>query len=250
MEEDNRYNRNPEEEDNLYIYQGDDDDPSDPDDMDDSPLNYSQIDEDDEESSDDPDDSDDVTTDKQKGKKSVFLMMLKVLSNPVEGWKSIRRAHLTVEEAQQKCFYPLLALMAVCKFAALYYSPSTSISDITVEALTSFVALFAGYFCIILLLKLLLPGYGGKIFDTEFGKVFVIIALSTLSLFFALTELFQMLWAILIFLPLWTVYSVCKGIRFLNFAHDKSIRSTTLLCLLIIGVPVLIQMGLDEVLPK
>lgn len=248
MEEDNRYKQNPEEEENLYIYQEEDDDTSESDDMDDSPLNYSQIDEDEEEWSDDRDDSDEH--DKQTGRKSVFLMMLKILSNPVEGWKSIRRAHITVEEAQQKCFYPLLALMAVCKFAALYYSPSTSISDITVEALISFVALFAGYFCIILLLKLLLPGNGGKIFDTEFGKVFVIIALSTLSFFFALIEIFQMLWAILIFLPLWTVYSVCKGIRFLNFAHDKSIRSTTLLCLLIIGVPVLIQMGLEEVLPK
>lgn len=246
MEEESRYNQdNHVEDDNLYIYHEEGDEESAYDDLDDSPLNYSQI----EEENDIPEEDDDQQG-KQKKRKSPFLLMLKILSNPVEGWKDTRRAHLTVEEAQQKCFYPLLAIMAACKFADLYYSPALSISDIVVEGVTSFVGLFAGYFCIILLLKFLLPGKGGKVFDTEFGKVFVIMSLSTLSLFFALTELLQMLWAVLIFLPLWTVYSVCKGIRFLNFPEDKTIRSTALLCLLIVGVPVLIQWGLDEVLPK
>lgn len=248
MEEDSRYNQHPDEEDNLYIYQEDEKESPFTDDLDDSPLNFSQSDEEEERAFGNVDDH--QGNDNLKRMKSPFLMMLKILSNPVEGWKDIRRANLTVEDAQQKCFYPLLAIMAICKFAGLYYSPSSTLTDLTVEALTSFVGLFAGYFCIILLLKLLLPGKGGEIFDTDFGKVFVIMSLSTLSLFFALTELLQMLWAILIFLPLWTVYSVCKGIRFLNFPEDRTVRSTTILCLLIVGVPELIQWGLEEVLPK
>ena len=59
-----------------------------------------------------------------------------------------------------------------------------------------------------------------------------------------------MLWAVLIFLPLWTVYMVCRGTRFFRFPERRQIIYTGVLCLLIEGVPVLINWGLSQILPK
>ncbi|MDE6770068.1 MAG: hypothetical protein K2J78_10130, partial [Muribaculaceae bacterium] len=167
----------------------------------------------------------------------------------IEGWKEVRREGITVDEAQRNCFYPLLAIMAISHFATLFYSSRVTLSQIILEAVTSFVGYFAGFFCIILLLKLLLPKGADKCVDTNFGKVFVILNLSSLCLFFTAMELLPMLWPILIFLPLWTVYVICRGTRFFRFPEEKTILCIGLMCVLIVGLPTLIEWGLNEVLP-
>lgn len=236
-------------DDNIYIYQEEDDDDGEIDDY--SPLNYSQIirDEEPESDQDDSISSYEIEDEEIVVHPNIFMMMLKVLSNPLEGWKELRRNKITAEDTQRTCFYPLVALVALSNFAQLIYSPRTTVSEVLMEALTSFIGFFAGYFCIMILLKILLPKSVDKQIETEFGKVFILISLSTLCLFFILIELFPMLWAIFIFLPLWTVYSICRGVRFFDFPDNRSITCTGLLCVLTIGVPFLIEWALSEVLP-
>lgn len=238
-------------DDNLYIYQEEEDE-GDDDVLDSSSLNYSHIVREGELDTENDNSSyniEDLHDDKSTHP-NIFLMMLKVLSNPLEGWKALRRHKITSEETQRTCFYPLVALVALSNFAQLLYSPRTTVSEVLMEALTSFIGFFAGYFCIIILLKIFFPKTVNKQIETEFGKVFILISLSTLCLFSILIELFPMLWAILIFLPLWTVYSICRGVRFFDFPDNRSITCTGLLCILTVGVPYLIDWGLSEVLPK
>lgn len=181
-------------------------------------------------------------------RKSPFLLLLEILFNPVVGWKSLRRAKITAETMQSECFYPLIAILAVSEFAQLFYSSSVTLSEVLIDAVVSFVSFFAGYYCIMLALELFLPKEAWVRFNTEFGKVFVLIALSTLCLFFIAIELLPILWSLLIFLPLWTVYVICRGVRFFIFPENCKLRSTIILCLLTIGVPSLIDWALKEMI--
>lgn len=216
-------------------------------DLDNSPLNYSQAHKYEEESNE----SEAVNQEKAKPHNvSVFGSLLKTLINPVEGWKSVRRHKISPEVAQRECFNPLLAVLAVSKFAQLAYSSSITVSDVLVDAVISFVSFFFGYFCILIVLKMVMPKNVSSLFDTDFGKIFVIFGLSSLCLFMTLIELLPMLWAVLIFLPLWTVYIICRGVKFFKFPDQHQILNTALLNLIIIGVPMAISWGLGIILPK
>lgn len=188
-------------------------------------------------------------SEKAEDKKSPFLLMLNVLFNPVEGWKKMRREKLKPEKFQSDCFYPLLALLAVSKFSALFYSPKISVSSMIVDGVVAFVSFFFGYFCILVLVKALLNKKASSVFETDFGKNFVILSLSTLSLFSIFTDLLPMLWPILIFLPLWTIYIICKGIRFFRLSENGSVRQTVIICSSIVGIPYLISWLLGMILP-
>lgn len=235
-----------EENDNIYIYS----DADDTDDIDTSGPNYAQ-------SYDigngDGDNGDGDNGDGNKDTPedvSPFSLMIKVMFNPVEGWKSVRRSKITPEAVQSGCFYPLLALLAVSRFADLIYSRQADISSLLVSAVIGFVSLFFGYYCIQLLFKVVFPKPVAEQFDTRFGKNFVLISLSTLCLFFTVTELLPMLWAILIFLPLWTVYLICRGARFFKFPAHRQIFCTGMLSLVTVGVPPLLAWMLGELMPK
>ncbi len=180
---------------------------------------------------------------------SVFGLLLKTMFNPVEGWKAVRRSKLTPEMAQKECFYPLLAIYAISKFAILAYSARADLSEVVVDAVTSFVSFFFGYFCIIIMLRHIMPNGVAQVFNTDFGKNLVILSLSSLCLFFIFTEVLPMLWAVLIFLPLWTVYMICRATRFLKLPQDRQLIITALINLIIIGMPILLEWGLGEILP-
>jgi len=242
MEEENKIAE--EQDDNIYVYNEEDDcvEASRPatDDLDDSGPNYSQV---------TMDDISEVNLDKGDDA-SPFLIMLKVLLNPIEGWKALRRSKLTTERVQNGCFYPILAFYAISKFTSFFYKSGVGLSDVLVSAVTGFVSFFFGYFCILLILKAVIPKMLEKTSVQEFAKLFVMISLSTLCLFFSMLEIFPMLWAILIFFPMWTIYVVCRGARFFKFPDNRKIVYTGLLCVLTVGVPALIDWGLGELLPK
>lgn len=230
--------------DNIYIYNEETDSPDISEDcentyLDNSGPNYSQS---------------EVESTDNTGNKPVypspFRLMLRVMMQPIEGWKSIRRAALSPESAQQRCFYPLLAIMAASRFAMMLYYPTKKLSETLIESVCSFVSFFFGYFFIVILLKLVMPGDSKKTFDSDFGKVFIIISLSTLCLFYTLADTFPMLWAVLIFLPLWTIYIICRGTRFLKFPQNKQIAATFILCLIIIGIPSVLSWVLEVLLPS
>lgn len=219
------------------------------DDEDDDPwgINYAQASNyiiEDEEGEENPDDSanDSIS--------SPFLSMLRVLLAPVEGWKVIRRKKLSVERAQAECFYPLLAILAVSNFISYVYVPRITLSQIIVAGVVDFVSFFFGYFCIMIFLKTILPSVNRKVIDSEFGKVFVVISLSSLALFWLITNLLPMIWAILIFLPLWTIYIICRGIRFFNIPERGTLRFTVFVTSSIIGFPYGIYFLLGYLMPQ
>ncbi len=232
------------ENDNIYIYsESENDEDGKP--IDDSGPNYAQV---------DPAVVNNGHIENKAGARidrpNLFLLLFKVMLNPIEGWKSIRRSKVTAEELQRGCFSPLLGLLAISQFVELIFSSRITLANAIEDAVISFVSFFMGYFCIILLLRAIMPKVTTKSLDSDFGKIFVLVNLSTLCIFYSLTELLPMLWAILIFLPLWTVYIICRGTRFFVFPNNRQITCTATLCLVIIGIPTLLDWILEQILPK
>lgn len=177
---------------------------------------------------------------KPKMRPTAWRLMLSVLSNPIEGWKSVRRNKLSPMHTRKECFYPLVCLVGITEFAEMYYNPGVSLLRGVVDAVGGFISMFFSYFAIGVIGKILLPGIGKDSLETPFGKVFVMISLSTLCVFYSLLNLLPMLEPMLVFLPLWTVYIICRGIRFLRYPPEREHLFTAILCLLIVGMPSLI----------
>lgn len=213
-----------------------------PDEQDD-PLYYSGVNEDIEDNDEEGDD------DRHHSRTPAFLMMLHSLISPIEGWKSIRRSGISSEEFASGCFYPLVALASLSEFAKLLYGEDVSLSMLLIDALLVFLAFFLGYFGALFLGRIIVPG-GSEIFEKNFGRIFVMNSMATLALFFVLLLSLPMLEPVLVFLPLWTVYVVCRGVKFLRFKPGSETLSTGIVSLLIIGMPLLMGWVLSEIIPS
>lgn len=227
--------------DNYYVLQDNDGEMEE----DDSPRNFAayNIEEEDKE---DLDEGDEGLEEKNV---SALGLMFRIMVNPVEGWKNLRRSHIKLETLQSGCFYPLLALVAVSKFAEFFYSVNVSLGKVVTEGVIAFVAFFFGFFCVSQFLNLVLPPDMVKKFDCRFGKEYIVISMSTLALFSMLTDLLPMIWPILIFLPLWTLYIMFKGVRFFKFAVNQEMKFYIFAASAAIGMPLLIDWVLNTVLP-
>ena len=224
-----------EDNDNYYVLEEDDKD------LDQSPLNFAAYKE------EDIQEEEDIKLDGKK--KSAFGILFNIMFNPVEGWKMLRRSRTGVESLQSGCFYPLLALLALSKFAEYFYSVNVNLSQIITEAVIAFVAFFFGYFSIPMVLSWFIKKEMSERFENIFGKEYILIALSTLVIFSIVTDLLPMLWPILIFLPIWTLYLMFKGVRFFKFPEKEEMKFFLLSGASVIGVPLLIDWALNAILP-
>lgn len=200
---------------------------------------------DDEEDDEDENDEDDSP---RKRSRAPFMMMLGMMFNPVEGWKTIRRSGMTAEHMAGGCFYPMLAIAAASCFIECLYDSSVTLSMAMVEAVKIFVALFFGNFLALMLVTLVMPRDYKKIADTSYGKQYMMYLLSTLALFWTLYQCLPMIGPVLSFLPLWTIYLAIRGARFFRFPSEKSNLLITCLCLALFAAPVAIYQIFDILL--
>lgn len=176
-------------------------------------------------------------------------LMLRIMTNPVEGWKKLRRSKVSLESLQAGCFYPLLALVALSRFAEFFYSVNITLKQVVTQAVVSFVAYFFGFYCVQMIMSWVLPKDMVEKFDTDYGKKYILMSMSTLALFSILTNLLPMIGPILIFLPLWTLYIMFKGVRFFKFAQNQEMKFYVYVASATIGMPLIVEWILDTVMP-
>lgn len=223
-----------EEDDNLYILEEEDDDTT--------PVNYAAYSDEERELSLKAEEK------KEKGKSAAGLLF-KIMFNPVEGWKSLRRSGKSVEAFQSGIFYPVLALLALSAFADYFYSVNVTLQQVITQAVVAFVAYFFGYFCVMIILSWLLPAEMKKRLEGQFGGLYISVGMTTLALFSIFIELLPMLWPILIFLPIWTLYLMYKGVRFFKFAQNQEMKFYVLAGAAVVGVPILLDWALSSIMP-
>jgi len=178
----------------------------------------------------------------RRGQMSPLLLMFKVLLNPVEGWKSLNRYKgYTPEVIAKKCFFPLAGITALSCFSDLVYGFGVTLEQVILSGLKTFVTFFLAYYGVIFTGRVLLGEEVGKRLDDRYGRGLVMLALSTLALFFAAMHLLPMLEPVLVFLPLWTIYTVTRGVKYLRVPERRSTIVTTVIAALIIGMPILVD---------
>lgn len=225
-----------EDKDNLYILDEEEND------LDENPLNYAVY--------TDEERAAEQQEEEKSGKHiNSFGLMLKIMFSPVEGWKALRRSGKTIEALQGSLFYPLLAILAACKFTDYFYSVDVSLQTVLTGAVVEFVSFFFGYFCVQMVLSMFLSKELKDKFESKFGVSYILVSMSTLVLFSIFTEILPMLWPILIFLPIWTLYIMFKGVRFFKFPQQKEMRFYILAGAAVVGMPVLIRWILSNLLP-
>ena len=182
-------------------------------------------------------------------KPSVFGLLIKVLSDPVDGWKALKRCKYSVDSVAAGCFYPLIGLAAVSEYTALFYEADVTFSSLLVPAIITFITFFFGYFSVLLSGELLLPKEARKILHTYYGKEYVMLNISTLTVFYILFRLLPLAGPIFAFLPLWTIYVACKGVKLFRVSKENEARTCGMLSFLIVGCPVFWNWVFNEFLP-
>lgn len=227
------------ENDNFYVM---DDEEENIYDIDDSPRNFASYDDEEREEL--------MEEEEQKSeRKNVFGLLLKIMFNPVEGWKTLRRGKINIEKLQSGCFYPLLAILAISKFSEYIYSVNVNLKQVITDSVVSFVSFFFSYFCVPMALAWFLPKATKEKMDETYMKGYILVALSTLVLFSIVTNLLPMLWPILIFLPIWTLYLMFKGVRFFKFPQNLELRFYIVSGAAVIGMPLVIDWVLTTIMP-
>lgn len=190
----------------------------------------------------DEDDDDPVAWQGEQSRKSsnpsVAGLLFKVLANPVDGWKQVKRCKYSVEKIASGCFYPLLIIASLSEFMALFHETDSNFVDLLAPAVITFITFFFGYFTVLLFGGMILPKEARHVMHTYFGKEYAMLNMSTLTLFYIIFRLFPMAGPILAFLPLWTIYIACKGVKLFRVQKDKEAATSGILSFLIIGGPI------------
>lgn len=185
-------------------------------------------------------------SDAKKSRKSPLGLMFRTMLTPVEGWKALKRAKLTSEEVAARAFYPLLALAAISEASSFFYEANYTFSEWAVSGLVTFISFFFGYFTVLLAASIFLPKELKELPKKDICKQMVLLASSTLPLFYVLGRMLPMLDAVLVFLPIWTIYIVFKGIRLLRVPKEKENTVAGIFCTLTVGCPIFWMWLLSE----
>lgn len=186
---------------------------------------------------------------KKPEKASPLIMTVKLMLRPVQGWKNLKQSRYTPPEYAWQCFYPLTALAAVGQFANLIYSPDITLREVLIEMVVIFMALLIGNYGTLSLLDIIMKAPLRKRFRNDFSKVFVMAVTSTLSIAIFLWELIPLLSPIFVFLPIYSIYLIVRGVKFIRIPKERQTRVISTLSILIIGIPLLLYIFFNDILP-
>lgn len=183
-------------------------------------------------------------------KRSALGMMLTVMFNPVEGFKMIRRSKITSDKFASECFYPLITLASVASFTQLFYDTESTLISSIIDVIVTFMSMFFGYFTTLLCGKWLLLKEPSEALGKDYGKIFLMTAFCSLSLFYILFRLFPLLAPVWAMLPIWTIYIIWRGTKFLGVNEGSDSRTKVILSFLTIFMPIVWNWIFSEILPQ
>lgn len=177
-----------------------------------------------------------------------IVLLFGILMTGTAGWKDLRRSRLKPEQTAAGCFYPLVALASVCRFADWFYLPEFDLSSTLVSAASVFASFFFSFFAVQVVCRWLFPFAAKSKTETPFFKLMVQYALSSLALFWIPGELMPILEPLTVFLPIWTAFIITKGIRFLRLPEKCLNRCMTTIVLTVIVMPYIFLWLCEEIL--
>ncbi len=183
----------------------------------------------------------------QKKSYKPFLLLLQILMTGTAGWKDLRRSRLKPEQTAAGCFYPLVAVASVCRFADWFYLPEFNLASTLVSAVSVFASFFFSYFAVQVVCNWVFPIAAKSKTETPYFKLMVQYALASLALFWIPGEIYPILEPITVFLPIWTAFIITKGIRFLRLPEKHVNRCMVTIVLTVIVMPYIFMWISDKI---
>lgn len=174
-------------------------------------------------------------------------LLVKVMFRPVEGWKALKRSKLSPDKMGLWCFLPLCLMAAASTFAVLLYEADDTVGEVSIQALVYLMSLVFSYFIFPVAGRPFLCDRINETLETGFGKNMVMVALSTLALFRVFFNLLPWMQPVIVFMPLWTIYMIHRGVAVIKVPADKQAMSTVICSILTIGLPMMFEWILDMV---
>lgn len=184
---------------------------------------------------------------KRKKSQTPFLLLLNILMTGTAGWKDLRRSRLKPEQTAAGCFYPLVALASVCRFADWFYHPDFNLSSTLVAAASVFASFFFSYFAVQVVCRLLFPMATKAKTENAYFKLLVQYALASLALFWIPGEVLPILEPFTVFLPIWTAFIITKGMRFLMIPEQYQNRCMVTIVVTVIVMPYLFMWVCEKI---
>lgn len=179
---------------------------------------------------------------------TMWTIVPRIMTMPSSGWEMARHNAPSPELATVRFLLPLSLLSGFSVFLTFLYprqkgfiSEENGFTVLLVNAVIQFCSFFLGYFLALVLAKLFLPKDVRDIPSTPFGKILTMTGTATLAFFHILYEAFPMLDFILVFLPLWTIFIVFKGMDYTGVRSEKHILSVGVMCLVVVTGPTLVE---------
>ncbi|MCM1291665.1 MAG: hypothetical protein NC201_05725 [Prevotella sp.] len=180
---------------------------------------------------------------------SVWGVLIRLFVSPLNGWKRLKNSRLTPEKVASGMFYPLISVASLSVFADKFYSGERSLSLLLERAIGVFVSFFAGYYIVLILCKMILPGDAKQKIESRYGKMWLEYLISTLTIFYILYEILPVLEPILFFTPIMTLYLAIKGVRFLRLEDGGESATGWTAGLLSVAVPYGINYLFEVIVP-
>lgn len=199
---------------------------------------------------DNPTDDISLTTEERPEKPknaSAIGLLFDILFTGSAGWKRLRRTRLTPEKTAAGCFYPLLAVAAASRFADWFYIPEFNLPHTLVQAVSIFASFFFSYFTAQVLCRWFLPSEAKGKTETSYFKLLVQYSLASLALFMIPAEIFPIIEPLTVFLPIWTVFIITKGVRFLRFPTHQANRCMVTTVLSTVASPYVFMWIFDKI---
>lgn len=196
----------------------------------------------------DPDPAAENTETNRRKQHTPMLLLLDILMTGTAGWKDLRRSRLKPEQTAAGCFYPLIALASVCRFADWFYHPDFNLPSTLVSAASVFVSFFFSYFAVQVVCRWLFPTAAKGKTETQYFKLIVQYALASLALFWIPAEILPILEPFTVFLPIWTAFIITKGQRFLRLPEQFQNRCMVTIVVTVIVMPYLFMWLCDKIL--
>lgn len=194
----------------------------------------------------DPDEHKDSTLDSKKqvekteeGPKNGFMMLFSIMSNPVQGWKELRRSKNTASSLTMQLLLPICILAGVSDFCELFYDSNLSLSQVSLTCVYTFFTFFLSYYLSVVINVIFLPKVSKSYATSRYGEMMSIVGISTLALFHITESLLPIFDMIFAFLPLWTIYLIIKGMGFVKVKNNKGTYTLGVVCVSIICSPLL-----------
>lgn len=178
-------------------------------------------------------------TEHRKKRHTPFFLLLNILMTGTAGWKDLRRARLKPEQTAAGCFYPLIALASVCRFADWFNHPEFNLSATLICAASIFASFFFSYFAVQVVCRWFFPMAAKSKTETPYFRLIVQYALASLALFWIPSEILPILEPFTVFLPIWTAFIITKGLRFLRLPEQHQNRCMVTIVVSVIVMPYL-----------